>query len=363
MPIAAILRVAALCVLMAAPPGHAEERPSLKCDVGPVTKTFGQTDWLVYSCNDKRSVVVVSAPGNPASPFYFIFAAQADGYRLHGEGTGSKEATAAAYEDLQTLTAPDISALVAQTRSGTTESADVTVKTLGDGHYLLTLKKSQSIPVRLGQLELKPRAKALCKSDNFEYGKYAFESSEQISAKSGKDKKDFFLLKQEIHCGAIGAKSAGADSPGTKPVAAVKDDQLIERVTLQYLRAKDSGAYRDAYTLLTDSMQAMTPFDKWRESAKEFNSLAGKAKNRKIRKITWYRDPPSSPPGIYAAADFGSSFDNIGLHCGYVAWRQESDGSFRIVREEQNYIDKKTLQGLDQTALAAAKVKLGTGCQ
>ncbi|HEX9661040.1 MAG TPA: DUF4019 domain-containing protein [Candidatus Binatia bacterium] len=359
LPITALVRGVTLCMLMFTLPAQAEERPSLTCDIGPVTKIFGQADWLVYSCNDKRSVVVVSAPGNPAAPFYFIFSPQGEGYGLHGEGTGSKEATAAAYADLRTLTPRDIVALVDQTRSGTAENADVSVKTLGDGHYLLSLRKSQSIPVRLGQLEMKPKAKALCKSDDFEFGKYTFESSEELSAKSGADKKDYFLLKQEIHC----VTSAANKMAGAKSGAVVKDDKLIERLTLEYFRAKDGGAYRDAYALLTDSMQAMSPFEKWRQSAKAFNNRAGKARNRKAIKITWYHDPPSASPGLYAAADFASTFDNIEIHCGYVVWRQEDDGTFRLTREEENYMDKKTQQGLDPDKLAAAKAKLGVGCR
>ena len=38
----------------------------MACEVGPVTRTYGQSGWLVYGCSDKRSLVFVSAPGNPA---------------------------------------------------------------------------------------------------------------------------------------------------------------------------------------------------------------------------------------------------------------------------------------------------------
>src|SRR5690349_16042370 len=64
----------------------------LKCDIGPVTRTYGATQWQVYSCADQRSVVILSAPGSPAAPFYFMFSPGTDGYRLYGEGTGSKDA-------------------------------------------------------------------------------------------------------------------------------------------------------------------------------------------------------------------------------------------------------------------------------
>lgn len=84
----------------------------LQCDIGPVKKLFGGTPWVVYLCNDRKSLAIFSAPDNPASPFYFFFHAQKDGYRLVGEGTGRKEATAAAFSELKAMSAKDIAELV-----------------------------------------------------------------------------------------------------------------------------------------------------------------------------------------------------------------------------------------------------------
>jgi hypothetical protein len=96
-------------------PGAAEP---LKCDAGPVAKTFGNSQWLVYGCDDGRSVVVVSAPGNPAAPFYFMFSPSKGGYRLVGEGTGSKQSSAAALSELRELSASQVVALGAEARRG-----------------------------------------------------------------------------------------------------------------------------------------------------------------------------------------------------------------------------------------------------
>jgi len=81
-----------------------------------VTRTYGKTNWLVYGCDDDRSVIVVAAPGNPASPFYFRLSPGKDGYHLTGEGTGSKDATDSAYRDLNMLSEKDIATLIAKTR-------------------------------------------------------------------------------------------------------------------------------------------------------------------------------------------------------------------------------------------------------
>jgi hypothetical protein len=88
------------------------QQPNLKCLVGPVKRTYGNTPWLVYSCDDGQSIVIVTAPDSPAAPFYFIF----NGGHLRGEGTGNKAATDAAYNDLQRLTDADIKALITQTK-------------------------------------------------------------------------------------------------------------------------------------------------------------------------------------------------------------------------------------------------------
>jgi hypothetical protein len=88
------------------------QQANLKCIVGPVKKAYGNTPWLVYSCDDGQSVVIVTAPGSSAAPFYFIFS----GGHLRGEGTGNKAATDAAYNDIKRLTDADIQGLVAQTK-------------------------------------------------------------------------------------------------------------------------------------------------------------------------------------------------------------------------------------------------------
>jgi hypothetical protein len=95
---------------------RAEEVPTLKCEVGPVTRQYGGADWLVYSCDDKRSRIVVTAPGNPAGPYYFFYLYSDKGYDLRGEGTGDKQATDKAYEDLKNLSEDQIASLLLETQ-------------------------------------------------------------------------------------------------------------------------------------------------------------------------------------------------------------------------------------------------------
>jgi hypothetical protein len=105
-----------LMALGSADPVATTEKAPLDCQVGPVTKTFGRTDWLVYSCSDNRTIVVVAKPENPAFEFYFILTPESDSVKLYGEGVGDKAATEPAFEDLKQLSAGDVAAIVAETK-------------------------------------------------------------------------------------------------------------------------------------------------------------------------------------------------------------------------------------------------------
>ncbi len=120
--------------------------------------------------------------------------------------------------------------------------------------------------------------------------------------------------------------------------------ERVEALSTSYFAAKDGHRYRDAYQMLSPEQQKMTSFERWNALADDFNSKAGSNLSREIKKITWYNNPPQAAPGIYAAVDFSSRFTNIDIHCGYVVWRAQTDGSFLLVREEQNFIDKSTEQ-------------------
>ena len=109
--------------------------------------------------------------------------------------------------------------------------------------------------------------------------------------------------------------------------------------------------------------QQTVPFDSWSSREEEFNSKAGPVKKRTIKKITWYKDPPRAAPGIYAAVDFASEFANIDIHCGFIAWQMQEDGSFRVIREEVNFIDKAMQQKLKAGELDRIRAQFGAGCR
>ena len=97
----------------------------IQCKVGPIEKMFGETKWVVNSCDDGKSIVLVSAPGNPAMPFYFMITEKDGKLAIHGEGNGSKEASSAAGRDLETLIASEgaVAALIAETKTANESEA------------------------------------------------------------------------------------------------------------------------------------------------------------------------------------------------------------------------------------------------
>lgn len=115
-PLSVLLGVCGV-VADAQEPSNAADEPQLSCTLGPLRKTFDKTPWYVYGCDDGYSVIVVTAPGNPGMPFYFFFVKGAKGFDLHGEGTGSKEITDAAFEELKVLTETDVTQLYKEAAS------------------------------------------------------------------------------------------------------------------------------------------------------------------------------------------------------------------------------------------------------
>lgn len=95
----------------------AEQIP-MTCKTGPIKKEYGHSQWLVYSCSDNKTIVIVSDTGNPASPFYFTFYIKNGKYQLSGEGTGSKTTSDTAFKELSTFDERDLKALIQETKNG-----------------------------------------------------------------------------------------------------------------------------------------------------------------------------------------------------------------------------------------------------
>lgn len=143
------------------------------------------------------------------------------------------------------------------------------------------------------------------------------------------------------------------------PLVSSAQDQLIERQTYAYFAARDGQKYQEAYALFSPLLKQTLPFEHWKSMSEKFNAQAGAVLSRKVKKITWYKDPPSAEPGVYAAADYVSQFAHIKIHCGYLVWHQQNDGSFLLMHEEENYIGTALQQKLKPAELKKARAELG----
>ncbi len=90
-----------------------------KCDVGPVIKTYGQGKWLVFSCDDDTTLLVLAAPDNPIKPFMFVLEPDSDGgYGVFfDDSLGKNDASAAALAQLKALSPQDIASLIKETKT------------------------------------------------------------------------------------------------------------------------------------------------------------------------------------------------------------------------------------------------------
>ena len=113
-------------------------------------------------------------------------------------------------------------------------------------------------------------------------------------------------------------------------------------------RARQSDMIDDeAVTLffekrVPDDVYSGETFEAWRDAMTASAARAGSMQQRDLKKVTIYRSSQSGTPGTYAAVDFTGRFANAETYCGYLVWSEQADGSFLLVREEENYIYKAT---------------------
>ena len=143
-------------------------------------------------------------------------------------------------------------------------------------------------------------------------------------------------------------------SPGWTP--SQDQEQSAEKTARAFLAAKDAAQYNAAYDFLADLDKQQQPLDRFISDLRKFNALAGPVKERRIETVTWTKDSPSAPlPGVYAAMDFVSTFANVDRYCGFlILFQSSSGGPFRIMREEDNFIDNATAKAIVQQQSPAA---------
>jgi hypothetical protein len=149
--------------------------------------------------------------------------------------------------------------------------------------------------------------------------------------------------------------STNAD-PSWRPSA--RQIASVEAVTFDYFAARDAGRSEEAYALLSAVRKEQEPLSRFQARIREFNARAGQVRTRCVRAVTWYKDAADGGPGLYVAVDFSSEFANLPIHFGYLVWREQADGRFLQVREEENAVDPATIEKLGPDAVEKLRAQV-----
>ncbi len=233
----------------------------------------------------------------------------------------------------------------------------VKAEPLDPGRHLLEME-TEARAFGAAQAALAPTARRLCADRTFFLGAFKFaEQSEAPAAKPGVARASF---QQELYCNSHEQLSGSSIAAAAGPSEA--QQQAVLKATYFYLAAKDSNRLSDAYAMLSPRAKLTTAESEWIAKARDFNAHAGPVRARRVTDISWYSDPPEAPePGLYVAADLNGAFDNLEFLCGYVVWRLDADGSFRLVREEQNFHERR--RGAKLAPLDRAPLRAQMGCK
>lgn len=324
-----------------------------------------QGGWTIVDDKPTNTIWSFTPPNHPAHPAVVKRAVVSRDGAVGIDMTALCQASKAACDKLMEEF-KELNARMSQSMSGKVAGpqrirpSEIDVQRLSNDSFHLVLKSYSSRTVEAGQQELLPKAKEVCGAKDVGYGKYQFETLEPVNSIAPNG--PALVLKQNIVCGPTAGAQAPAESPKNADGQWHPATAQVQRVELQsnaYFAAKDGRRYKEAYELLSPASKQITPFERWSSVAENFKSKMGDVLHRDIKKITWYKNPPQAAPGTYAAVDFSSQFTNASIHCGYLVWFEQGDGSFLIVREEENFIDKATEQKLKPDELERVRAQFG----
>ena len=223
---------------------------------------------------------------------------------------------------------------------------------LDANRHMIEVKAKADATFEAAQAALVPTARRLCAGRTFFLGAFKFAEQPEAAAQAS--------FQQELYCNRPVQLSKSADAAAPDPSEA--QQQAVLKATYSYLAAKDSSRLANAYAMLSRRAKLTMPERDWIAMTRDFNQQAGAVRARRVTDISWYRDPPEAPePGLYVAADLNGAFENVELLCGYVMWKLDSDGSFRLVREEQNFLERR--RGANQAPLDRAPLRAQMGCK
>lgn len=238
---------------------------------------------------------------------------------------------------------------------------EISHERIGENHFRIRFAATGVSDLGQAQAALVPTAERLCSPLPARLGRYNWEASEQLENAAGARAPGSIILHQEVHCGATVPEveePAAAPDPNWQPGPA--DERAVTQATEAYFAARDSGRYEEAYGMLTLGRRGDTTLEGFTSRVRTFNERAGARRGRRIIRLTWYNSPPQAPvPGIYAAADYSADFANLHFVCGYLIWLLQPDGSWRVIREEENNFWRSDAPNATAEEMAGIRAQIG----
>lgn len=136
--------------------------------------------------------------------------------------------------------------------------------------------------------------------------------------------------------------------PGWTPTP--EQIQSAQKVALDYFAMRDRGDAKESYELMTSEFRDDESLSSYSKSMKQFYSIAGILKERRVTKNSWTKDSPKAPrPGVYVAVDFVGQFAQIDRYCGYlILYQPPAGGEFRVMRNQDVYMTNAVARTIEQ---------------
>lgn len=220
----------------------------------------------------------------------------------------------------------------------------VTVVRLADGTYRLTLKANDLADEVQGQRLLLPAALQLCGKGEIVFGDHSFDRTSAPPR-----------LVQDLKCGAPAIVQPAA----TRFTPTADDEAAIADLSERFLKARDAADVALARGFFPSGWP-LAEQRAWSAEAKAFGDLAGAGTKQAITRVSWFENPPIAPaPGIYVAVDYARAFQRVRTACGFIVWRRQEDGGWRIDREKLNYLTPEQEARTRQGDLPEVRAALG----
>ena len=169
---------------------------------------------------------------------------------------------------------------------------------------------------------------------------------------------DRVRLVQVVLCEPVPVAMPSPSRALTDAERAAMEDEIRGK-TLAYFAGLDAGGdARASYAMLSEYLRSKT-FSAWRQERDEDRAEMGDVTERRVWRVTVYVDPPEAPtPGIYVAADYQAAYERVLFECGYLIWRERSDGNFHVIRRESGHLPKDHAADMTKAQISAVREKM-----